>query len=52
VVDLRTVVDIEDVDDAAVLVDPVGDAIGTAPGPVAASERAEEWLANPVRVDR
>jgi hypothetical protein len=33
VVDLGAVVNIEDVDDAAVLIDPVNDAIGTAPAP-------------------
>ena len=52
VVDLRAVIDIEDVDDAAVLVDPVDDAIGTAPGPVTASEWPEQRLADPVRIDR
>jgi len=52
VVDLRAVVNIEDVDDAAALVDPVNDAIGPAPGAVTASERPEQRLANPVRVHR
>ena len=52
VVDLRAVIDIEDVDDAAVLVDPVDDAIGAAPGPVTASEWPEQRLADPVRIDR
>jgi len=49
VVDLRPVVYIEDVDHAAVLVDSVDDAIGTAPGTVTASKRR---LADPMRVDR
>ncbi len=52
VVDLRAVDNIENVDNTAVLVDPVDDAIGPAPGTVAAGERPEQWLANPLRVDR
>jgi hypothetical protein len=52
VVDLRAVVNIEDVDNAAVLIDPVDDAIGAAPGTVTASERPEQRLADPLRVDR
>lgn len=39
VVDPRAVVNIEDVDDAAVLVDPVDDAIGAALRAVATSKR-------------
>src|SRR5215467_11326522 len=50
VVDLRAVVYIEDVDHVAVLVDPVDDAIGAAPGSVAASERPEQLLADTVRI--
>jgi hypothetical protein len=45
-------VNVEDMDNAAVLIDPVHDAIGTAPSAVTASERPEERLANPLRVDR
>jgi hypothetical protein len=52
VIDLRAVVNIEDVDDAAALVDPVDDAIGAAPGAMTASERPEQWLADPLRVNR
>jgi hypothetical protein len=52
VVDLRAVVNVEDVDNVAVLVDPVDDAIGAATGTVTASERTEQWLADPLRVDR
>jgi hypothetical protein len=36
------VVNIKDVDHAAVLVDPVDDAIGAAPGPVTASKRPKQ----------
>jgi hypothetical protein len=52
VVDLRAVVNIEDMDNAAVLIDPVDDAIGAAPGTMTASERPEQRLADPVRIDR
>jgi hypothetical protein len=52
VIDLRAVIDVEDVDNAAVLVDPVNDAIGAAPGAVTASERPEQRLADPLRVSR
>jgi hypothetical protein len=41
VVDLGAVVNIKDVDDVAVLADPVDDALGTAPGTVTAIERPE-----------
>lgn len=51
-VDLRAVVDIEDVDHAADLIDPVDDAISAAPGAVAARKRPEQWLADPLRIDR
>jgi hypothetical protein len=46
------VVNIEDVHDAAVLLDPVDDAIGTAPGAVTTVKRSEQRLAGPQRVDR
>jgi hypothetical protein len=52
VVDLRAVVNIEDMDNATVLIDPVDDAIGAAPGAVTTSERPEERLADPVWIDR
>ena len=52
VVDLRTVVNIEDMDNAAVLIDPVDDAIGAAQGGMTTGERPEQRLADPVRVDR
>ena len=52
VVDLRAVVNIEDMDNAAVLIDPVNDAIGAAPGAVTANEWPEQRLADPVGVDR
>src|SRR5271169_1642687 len=51
-VDLRAVVNIEDVDNAAGLVDPVDDAIGAAPSTVTTGERPEQRPADPVRVDR
>jgi hypothetical protein len=41
VVDLRAVVNIEDMDNAAVLIDPVDDAIGAAPSALTASKRPE-----------
>jgi hypothetical protein len=43
-VDLQTVVDVEDMDDAAVLVDLVDDAVGAAPGAMTASERPDSGL--------
>src|SRR5262249_31743682 len=49
-VDLGAVVDVEYVDDAAVLVDPVDDAIGAAPGTVTTGQRPEQRLADPVRI--
>src|SRR3984893_10740589 len=52
VVDLRAVVDVEDVDGAGVLLDPVDDPVGAAPGCVTASQRAEQRLTDAVRVDR
>ena len=52
VVDLRAVVDIEDVDHAAALIDPVDDAVGAAPGAMTAGKRPEQRFADPLRVDR
>ena len=52
VVDLRAMIDVENVNDAAVLVDPVDDAIGAAPGPMTTGQRPDQRLADPVRVDR
>ena len=49
-VNLRAMINVEHMNDAGVLVDPVHDAIGTAPGAVTTSERAEQWLANAMRV--
>ena len=51
-VDLRALVNIEDVHNVLVLVDSVDDAVGAAPSAMTASERPEERLADPVRVDR
>ena len=45
-------VDIEDADDAAVLVDLVDDEVGAAPGAMTVSERPEQRRADSVRVDR
>ena len=52
VVDLGAVVNVEDVDNAAVLVNPVDDAIRATPGAVTTRERPEQRLADPVWVDR
>jgi len=46
------VVDVEDVDGAVVFVDPVNDPVGSAAGSVTASQRAEQGLADAVRVGR
>ena len=51
-VDLRAVVNIEDMHDTAVLIDPIDDAIGTSPSAVTADERPEQGFADPLRVDR
>jgi len=51
-VNLRAVVNIEDVHDVAVLVDPTDDAIGAAPRAVTAGERPGQRLADPMRIDR
>lgn len=50
VVDLGPVVDIEDVDHSAALIDPVHDAIGAAPGTMTASKRPKQWFADSLRV--
>jgi hypothetical protein len=52
VVDLQAVINIEYVHNAAVLVEPVDDAIGAAPSAVTTGERPEQRLTDPVRVDR
>jgi hypothetical protein len=52
VVDLRAVIDVENMNSAIVLVDPVNDAIGAAPGAVTTGQRPEQRLAGPVRVNR
>lgn len=49
-VDLRAVVNIENVDQATFLVDPVNDAIGAAPRAMTTFERSEKRLAYPLRV--
>jgi hypothetical protein len=46
------VVNVQNVDNAAVLVDPVDDAIGAAQGAVTTGERPEQRLADPLRVGR
>src|SRR5215510_14606272 len=51
-VDLRAVADVEDVDHAAVVVDPVDDAIGTPPGAVTSGQRPKQRFADPVRIFR
>jgi hypothetical protein len=50
VVNVRAVVDVEDVNNSIALVDPVDDAICAAPCAVAASQRPEQRFADPVRV--
>ena len=52
VVNLRAVVNIEDVDNMVLLVDPIHDAVGAASGPMTAIERPQQRLADPVRVTR
>src|SRR5215472_17402392 len=49
-VDLGAVINVEYVDDAAVLLDPVDDAIGAAPGTVTTGQRPEQRLADPMRI--
>jgi hypothetical protein len=50
VISLPTVVNFENVNCAAALVDPVNNAISAAPGTVTADKWPEQWLADPVRV--
>ena len=45
-------INIEDVDNVVVLVDPIADAVGAAPRAMTASERPEQRLADSLRVDR
>lgn len=47
---LRPMINVEDVDGAGSLIDPIDDAVGTASGSVASGERAEQSLAHPVRI--
>lgn len=51
-VDLGAVVDVEDVNAASFLLDPVDDSVGAAPGSVTACERAEQRFTDAVRIDR
>ena len=51
-VDLGAMIDVENVNDAAAFIDPVDDAIRAARGTMTAGQRAEQRLADPVRVDR
>jgi len=48
----EALVNVEHVDNAAVLLHPVDDSVGTAPSTMATGERSEQWLADPVRTDR
>jgi len=50
-VDLGAVVNVEDMDGAAIFVDPVDDPVGAAAGSVTACERAEQRFADAVRGD-
>src|SRR5580704_7174105 len=52
VVDLGSVVDVEDVNGARVLLDAVDDPVGSPTGSVAAGQWPEQRFAYPVRVDR
>jgi hypothetical protein len=51
VVDLSAVVDVEDMDGAGVLLDPVDDPVGAAPGSVTARQRPEQRSSDTARVD-
>ena len=51
-VDLGAVVDVEDVDGASFLLDPVDDSVGAAPGSVTACDGAEQRFTDAVRIDR
>jgi hypothetical protein len=46
-VDLRAMIDVENVNDAAALVNPVNDAIGSAPCALATGQRPEQRPADP-----
>jgi len=50
VVNLGAMVNVEHVNDAGFLIDPVDDPVGTTPGTVATGERTEQWLADAMRV--
>ena len=52
VMDLRTVVDVEDVHNPAALLDPVDDAVSPAPGAVTSRQWPEQRLPDPLRIDR
>jgi hypothetical protein len=52
VVDVAAVNNVEDMDDAGGFVDAVHDPVGATPGSVAAGQRAEQGLADAVRIDR
>jgi hypothetical protein len=52
VVDHREVVYIRDMDNMAVLVDPIHDAVGAASGPMTAIQRLQQRFADPEKVDR
>ena len=52
VVDLRTMVNVENVDNPAVFLDPVDDAVGPAPGAVTSREWPEKWFADPLGIER
>jgi hypothetical protein len=45
-------INVEDVNGTTAFVDPVNDPVCTAPGAMAASQRAEQRLADAVRIDR
>jgi hypothetical protein len=46
------VVDVEDMHGSGVIIDAVDDAVGSAPGAVAAGEWSEQRLSDSMRVDR
>ena len=50
-VDVAAVVNVEEMDDGGGFVDAVYDPVGSAPGFVAAGQRAEQRLADAVRID-
>src|SRR5271166_5185217 len=51
VVGVAAVANVEDMDDVGGFVDAVHDPVSSAPGAVAAGQRAEQWLAAAVRID-